>query len=202
MEKATGASPILIKRPNTKTVRVTIVGTAPLIVHQFSEKAKRQMRDKQAKKATTKRATREPDKEFEQAKYKMANGKDGFPALAIKQAMVGSARFTEDAKMTVLRGVIFVKPDETETGLIEIKSKKCEMVEDVVRLSGIGKPADLRYRPYYYGWSMDLKIVYDADVVSIEQVMNLLSRAGLSQGLGEWRPERNGQNGMFEIKEK
>lgn len=191
---------IEIKPPEVETVIVTIVGDTPLIVHKFTEKAKKEMRDKQAKKAKQKKEARDGDLEFEQAKYKMENGKDGFPALAVKQAIIGSARFVEGLPMTILRGTVFVLADETDTGLIEIKAKKCEKVEDMVRV-GMGS-SDFRYRPYYYGWSIELKIKYDKAVLSLEQVLNLLTRAGLSQGLGDWRPERNGQNGMFHIDEK
>jgi hypothetical protein len=190
---------IQIQRPNFDVIKMTIKGETPLIVSRFSEKAKRQILDKQMKKAAKKKEARTPKAEFEAAKYKMSNGKDGFPALCVKLAMVDSSRFVEGLPATVLRGTIFVIPDDMETGLVKIKYKKCKMVEDVVRLQGIGKPADLRFRPYYYDWSMDLKIKLDRDILSQEQVTNLLARAGVSNGLGEWRPERNGQFGMFSV---
>ena len=191
---------IEIRPPQVETVLLRIVGDTPLIVHQFAEKSKKQMRDKQEKKAKAQKEARDSDEEFEQAKYKMSNGKDGFPALAVKQAIVGSARFTDDVPMTILRGTVFVTAEEMETGLVEIKAKKVKKVEDMVRV-GMGS-SDFRYRPYYYDWSIDLKIKYDKSVLSLEQVLNLLTRAGLSQGLGDWRPERNGQNGQFHVDEK
>lgn len=190
---------IQLEKPNFETIGITIKGTSPLIVSQFSAKSKKQILDKQMKKAAKKKEARDPKKEFEAAKYITSDGKDGFPALCVKLAMVDSARFVEGLPATVLRGTIFVVADDMETGLIYIKSKKAKMVEDVVRLAGMGKPADLRFRPYYYDWSMKLTIKYDADILSQEQVVNLLSRAGVSNGLGEWRPERNGQHGMFEV---
>lgn len=191
---------IEIKPPEVETVLITIVGDTPLIVHQFTEKAKKEMRDKQAKKAKAKKDVRDGELEYDQAKYKLDSGKDAFPALAIKQAIVGSARFTDDVPMTILRGTVFVVADEVETGLVELKYKKVKKIEDMVRV-GMGS-SDFRYRPYYYDWSIDLKIKYDKSVLSLEQVVNLLTRAGLSQGLGDWRPERNGQNGQFHIDEK
>lgn len=191
-----------IERPNFEVLGATIKGTSPLIVSKFSEKAKKQILDKQMKKAAKKKESRKPEKEFEAAKYLTSDGKDGFPALCVKLAMVDSARFVDGVPATVLRGTVFVVPDDMETGLVYIKSRKCKMVEDVVRLQGMGRPADLRFRPYYYDWSMKLSIKYDKDILSREQVMNLLARAGVSNGLGEWRPERNGQFGMFEVSDK
>ena len=43
-------------------------------------------------------------------------------------------------------------------------------------------------------------IEFDNDQFSPGQILNLLQRAGFSQGLGEWRPERNGDFGTFEVK--
>ncbi len=189
---------IAVNEPNIKEMVVTLIGDSPLIVHRFSEKAKRMMLEKQQKKAAKKKEARKPREEFEQAKYKLTSGKDGFPSLAIKQAIIGAARFVDDLPMTVIRGAVFVQCDEQETGLIAIKTpKKAKMVEDIVRI-GQGT-SDLRFRPYYYDWTMKVTIKFDEDILSLEQVVNLLARAGLSQGIGEWRPERNGQSGQFHI---
>ena len=37
------------------------------------------------------------------------------------------------------------------------------------------------------------------DVISSEQAYNLLLIAGFASGIGEWRPERNGDFGTFEV---
>lgn len=189
-----------IKKPLLKDLKFTLIGETPLIVHRFSEKVKKQMLDKQQGKKIGKNKFREPEVEYEDAKYKMSDGSDGFPALAIKQSIVDSARFFDDLPMTFLRGAIFVVADDKETGLVKINYGREEMVEDAVRLSG-GGTTDLRYRPYYYDWSIDLKLRVDAGLLTVEQVAALLYRAGISQGIGEWRVERNGQNGVFTLKE-
>ncbi len=50
-------------------------------------------------------------------------------------------------------------------------------------------------------WFMDVKFVYDPDVITEEQLRKLLYVAGFGVGIGEWRPERDGQNGMFHVDE-
>jgi len=189
-----------ITLPQFKLTKMTLIGETPLIVHRFAEKAKKQILSKQQGKNPKKKEFREPEKEYEAAKYKLSDGSDGFPALCIKQAVVDSARFFDDLPMTFLRGVIFIVPDDLDTGLMKLDYSHEEMVEDTIRLSG-GGTSDLRYRPYYYDWKIKAQVKYDAGLITLDQLGALFVRAGMSQGLGEWRPERNGQNGIFNIEE-
>jgi hypothetical protein len=179
-----------------KIVRTTVkvVGTSTLIVHAWSVKAKEQMRAKQQKLAKTAKEAKDPDADFQGAKYIDAQGRDCVPALAFKNAIVSAARFSEDLKMTVLRGAVFVVGE-----LLPINYESCVMREDTVRV-GMGT-ADLRYRPEYFGWSIDLPIEFNSSVLSASQVMNLVKLAGFSVGICEWRPERDGQHGRFDIAE-
>jgi hypothetical protein len=188
-------TPFIINRPNIQKITVPIVGTSPLIMHKFSEKAKKQMLDKQMKKAAKKTAARDPQQEFKDSIYRNAKGKVAFPANAVKQAIVSAARSVDGLPMTVLRASVFVKGDEAD--LIPVKHKELRMREDTVKI-GQGT-TDLRFRGEVLGWTMDLPIEYNADVISAEQVLNLLQIAGFSNGLGEWRPERNGNYGTFTL---
>jgi len=174
-----------------RRVVIPIVGISQLIVNNWSQKSLQMIRDTQQKKAKTAREAKNPEADFEAAKYKNENGEDCVPAGAFKNAIVAAARYN-DAKMTVLRGALFVVGD-----LIPIEFETCTMREDPVRV-GMGK-TDLRYRPGYSGWSVDLTIEYNANVISIEQLINLVKLAGFSVGICEWRPEKNGQFGRFEI---
>ncbi len=188
---------VTIPKPNLQLLSVNIKGTAPLIFHRWSEKAKKMIQDKQAKKANKGREARNPEKEYEESFYYNSEGKIAFPALNIKQAITDSSRNVEGITMTLLRGALLVQGDED--GLIPVKYKEKSMREDMVRLGGMGNPADIRYRGQVTGWSMKFTIQYNGDVLSAEQIVNLLSLAGFACGLGEWRPERNGAFGTFEV---
>jgi hypothetical protein len=180
---------------NIQLMKVKINGTAPLIFHKWDEKAIRMILDKQMKKAQKGREVRDPEKEYESSFYYDSEGNIAFPARNIKQAIVGSARFINGVPMTILRGALFVEGDKD--GFIPLTYKEKTMRQDMVTV-GMGT-ADIRFRGQVEGWSMELMIKFDANILSSEQVLNLLQRAGFSQGLGEWRPERNGDNGTFEI---
>lgn len=214
---------VAIPAPNIRQMGVRIKGTSPLIFHKWSEKAKRQIRDKQAMKAKTAREVRNPVEEYINSFYYTSGGEVAFPALSIKQALVGAARSIEGVTMTELRGAVFVigDPDGMIPVLIEGKPIKpqaqpdiegnfpenifgvdpkipqIEMREDMVRV-GMGS-ADLRYRGQVKDWEMAFIIKFNANKLSYEQVLNLVQYAGFSSGLGEWRPEKNGGYGTFEV---
>lgn len=180
---------------NTEIMKVKIIGTTPLIFHKWDEKAIKMILDKQMKKAQKGREVRDPEKEYENSFYYDSEGNIAFPARNIKQAIVGSARFINGVQMTQLRGTIFVHGDAD--GMIPITYKNKSMRQDMVTV-GMGT-ADIRFRGQVEGWSMVISIEYDTDLLSAEQVINLLQRAGFSQGIGEWRAEKNGSNGGFRI---
>jgi hypothetical protein len=187
---------ISIPAPNIQTITVEIESETPLIYHKWSEKAIKMIEDKQQKKATKGRETRNPEDEYKNSYYYNSEGKIAFPANNIKQAMVGACRFLDKSvPMTLIRGAVFVVGDKDS--LIPVTYEKDEMRTDMVTV-GMGS-ADVRYRGQLTGWSMRLLIKFNADVISAEQVINLLQIAGFSQGLGEWRPEKNGDFGTFKV---
>jgi hypothetical protein len=103
----TDAPAIQIQRIASQKVRVPIIGTTPLIVHNWDDKARRQMLDKMQGRRAPK-AVRDPQADYEASLYRTATGY-GFPVLAFKAATVGAARFFgKDVKMTELRQFLFM----------------------------------------------------------------------------------------------
>ncbi len=189
-----------ISRIDTETLHVPIVGTAPLIVHKFSEKAKRQMLDRQQNN-TTPRQPREPDTEYEAAFYRL-NGGYGFPVTAFKAATVSAARFYgKDVKMTELRQFIFMKGEigpEDPQALVQIVGEP-RMREDVVRLGGYGSSCETRYRPEFPEWTTTLEVIFVRSCISRQSVLSLIDAGGLGIGVGDWRPEKRGEFGTYAI---
>lgn len=208
MATATPVTPspsIVIDKIGIKTMLVPIKGTSPLIVHNFSEKSKRQMLEAQQGKRSIKEH-RDPQAEFEAAFYRLhREGQPdayGFPAVGFKAATIGAARFYGKAvKMTEIRQCMFVKGEFTKADpqqLVEIVGTP-EMREDIVRLGGMSRSADLRYRPMFPEWSTTLEVQYVESTLSKESVLSLIDAGGLGVGIGEWRPEKNGQFGCYQI---
>jgi hypothetical protein len=71
------------------------------------------------------------------------------------------------------------------------------MREDMVRLPS--RVADIRHRGEFKDWSATITLQVNTSSLSVEQLANLFLIAGFAVGVGEWRPERNGQYGRFEV---
>lgn len=211
-----------IQRIAASAIRVPIVGTAPLIVHNWSDKAKRQMLDAQQGKRKVKEV-RDPLADYAASFYNIETEEGerpryGFPILGFKAATISAARFYgKDVTMTMLKQCLFFRGKMTAADnqqLTEINydwnpamedmdeadpRKNPHMREDVVRL-GQGS-TDLRYRAEFYPWSAELIITYVESALSKDSVLSLVDSGGMGVGVGEWRPQRGGQYGTYEIDE-
>lgn len=188
---ATTETPIQIPKIDVRQMTITLIGDSPLICHRWSEKAKKQMLDKQMKKAKTAKEAKDPDADFKASLYGLPDGGYGFPCVAFKSAAVGACRFSDGIKMTEARGAFHVVGE-----LAKIDGTP-NMREDMVRV-GMGT-ADIRHRGEFKTWRVSLLISYNASVFSPEQIVNLLNLAGFGVGVGEWRPEKDGSYGRFHV---
>lgn len=196
------APQIHIAKIASETLFIPIIGTTPLIMSRFSEKAKRKMLDAQQGRRTPKEI-RNPEEEYEASMYRLADG-FGFPAVAFKSATVAAARFYgKDVKMTELRQFLWFTgemADNTDQPLVPINGQP-KMREDYVRLAGASRSADLRYRAEFWPWDAVLKVTYVSSCLSRESVLSLIDAGGMGVGVGEWRPERKGDFGTYSIDE-
>lgn len=191
---------IEISRLGAATLHVPIRGTAPLLMHKFSEKAKRQMLDAQQGRRSPK-VNRDPEADFIAATYHLDDGGYGFPTIGFKAATVSAARFFgKDVTMVGLRQSMFFRGEHSKAEgqqLTRIEGPDPIMREDVVRLGQSG--TDLRYRPQFNDWTAILIIVYVKSMLSPGSILSLVDAAGLGVGVGEWRPEKKGDYGTFEV---
>jgi hypothetical protein len=175
-----------------------IRGTSPVIMHQWSEKAKSMMRDKQQEgKKTKARDLRKPDEEAKAATYRTVNGDVGIPAMALKASIVTAAHKDIGIEKTLVRKALFLICKDP--GLV-IPFTSCDepiVREDMVRV-GMGS-ADLRYRPEFRNWKATVEFEIDAELLQDSDVLALVGRAGFGVGLCEWRPEKGGEFGRYEI---
>lgn len=206
---------IEIRPISIKKVTLKIVGDTPIIMHAWSEKAKRMMLEAQMGKAKGKKKepknpmedfidsmywlTPKPAKATQEAFDKaIASGaRFGFPVTAFKQAAISAAyRMAWVKNQMGLRGAFFI--DSDAEGMVEIHSDPPVMREDMVKI-GMGT-ADIRYRGEFRNWGADITISYNENgEYSLENIVNIINAGGYVCGVGEWRPEKDGDYGRFHV---
>lgn len=207
--KPTGEN-VGIELPELKAqiMEVTLIGDSPLIVHAWSMKAKREMLDKQLKVAKGAREAKDPKADFEASMYRLADGGHGFPSVAFKNAAVTAGTSVAGITKIAARQAFHILGEDADikgafdgsksrVNLVRIEGAEPEIREDMVRI-GLGS-ADLRYRAEYSGWHAKILVRFNANVLSPAQILNLLNTAGFAVGVGEWRPEKDGQSGLFHV---
>lgn len=208
-KKTDGESTTVEIRPaNLQVIAVEIEGTAPYVQLKFSEKAKGSMAAKQMAgstgKASKAKAARSFEDDFRQAQHISEEGWHGIPATAFRAAMIDACR-TVGLEMTRAKMAVFVVADGLDaddgTPLVRLDAPPPEMHVGAVRnATGV---ADLRARPMWRRWKAVVTLRFDADILTAENVVNLLSRAGQQVGVGEGRPfskKSVGQGwGTFEV---
>ena len=193
------------------TLRIMLTGTEPLICHQFSDKARRTMADKQQGKAIGTKEKKNPFNEMMGCFYILdpksvakikpievgdtlpyIKGAFGFPCSGFKKAAIATGSFIDGIQKIQIAGALHVNGR-----MAELVYDHIEMVEDPVRV-GMGK-ADLRYRPYFHEWSTTLEIEYNANVFTPEMLATIWEAAGFHIGIGDWRPQKSGSFGRFRV---
>lgn len=216
---------ISIERPVKGSLTLRIVGDSPLIVHAWSEKAKKEMLQAQQGKKLLKKdkVAKNPDGECAEALYWLDGKPDiayadwteellhqygktarfGFPACAVKAAAISAAYRMGFMKNKVTGNALFHIFGMDDPEFIEIKTfdeskPKFERRCDEVKI-GMGT-SDLRYRPEFAGWYADLRVEFlQNGMIDMDSIVNMIELGGTMCGLGEWRIEKGGINGAFHV---
>lgn len=195
---------VSIKPMNMKILKFALIGTAPLMQAAFTAKARLAIEAKHRAGSTAKnkktREARDFEQQFKDAMHISEEGWVGIPAPAFRNACIAACRVA-DFKMTLAKMSIFILADGLDKvngqPLVKLnppQPNKAEMNMAAVRnASGI---LDLRARPMWRKWGCDLRVRYDADQFTANDVANLLERAGQQVGIGEGRPFSRESCGM------
>jgi hypothetical protein len=234
----------VIRRVGTERLLIPIIGTAPLIMHRWSEKARRELLESQQGKKKIKTPL-DPQAEYEASSYRIEGvevpilgrdprtpvethstesqarrnaedaerGRDpqmapietvegpvyGFPALAFKSATVETFRFFDKSvtKVMLQQSLYFkgVFSKSEPMSLVRIYGEP-QMREDIVT---VGMGTQPRYRAEFEEWRAVLDVRYVTATLDPGTVLNLIESGGMFVGVGEWRPEKSGESGTYEI---
>jgi len=176
-----------------------------LVVHNFGEKAKQEIRDKQEHKARTKKGIRDTNAEFLANRYVDTEGRECIPVTALKKAIVSAASAFDDLTKVGLRQAVFVDAlDSPGASLIPLLTPTGKPAIGTIREDAVTigiNTRGLAYRPQYSEWTVRLRIEFNPRLVSEAQLVALIEQAGWGVGICEGRPEKTSALGWgrFEI---
>lgn len=185
---------------------IEIKGTSPFLCNKFSEKAKKQIEDKQKGTPRNKKMARDPEAEFEAAQYNITTDKNGdplkkpipaIPACMFKKSFVNACSFVDGITKVAARGAMHVVGD-----LLPLEGVHWVMDARPVRIGRMGSQVTtMAYRPITNSanWRVMLHIRWNENMFTLEQITNLFVNAGFAVGVGEWRPQKDGSMGMFTV---
>jgi hypothetical protein len=183
-----------------KAVQVEIRGITPLLIHKFGEEAEA---SKKTRRVEVK--TRDPREEARKVAYIAGDGSYFFNAFAIPNSM-GNAGSSHKATGS-RKSLRFVVPSAVrmDTDAVTILNGKGAAKNFEVDARPVTIPATkgrvMRYRPRFNDWGARFVMHVDDELLSLEMAHQLLSEAGQSIGIGDFRPEKRGPFGRFRVVE-
>jgi hypothetical protein len=203
-----------IPKVKVKRFKVRIVGDSPVIVHAWSEKAKKEMLENQTgPKPKTPKEPRNPAGEFINSMYWLSGRPEELTMPAFEKAVKKGAKFGMPVSMFIKAAAngarhngaakfknevfskMWISGDAGEMATIKSDPPICR--EDMVKIGAQTKVSYLRYRGEFRNWSVELNISYNANISSIEEIISFLNLGGFSAGVGEWRIDKGGIFGAY-----
>lgn len=207
-----------IPETTEKVVEVDIVGCAEgMLQNQLTDEVKRILKYGPPTGARKTRAqkTEAALKNWKNTGHFTKKGARGHPCEAFLKAMQRAASMVElscGAKkgcMKAIPSIITPLPDAfSKKGLplttysYDPKANFDKNVEPAEHwaVNKVNKAPVAVYRTHIPGgWKMSVKISYDSSVLSVQDILMLLQKAGSNVGIGAWRKENGGVFGRFEV---
>lgn len=179
-----------------KTVKVKIEGISPLLFNRFKESS--EMPPTMRK--NTKKDYGTPRVQAEATAYKDDNGKLWMPSSWVKGAMQTIASdYTLPSSRKSVKSVLggCVRPSEEKLYFLEkytIKNIEVDSRPVVIQRARV-----MKHRARLETWSIECFLEIEDDILPIENVHEILGAAGRRSGFGDFRPQKGGQYGRYQI---
>src|SRR3990167_9330720 len=181
-----------------KTITVEIRGITPLLIHRFGEDSEQKGNTRRVE---IKRAG--PREEATKNAYIAKDGTFYFSAASIPGTMknagsnhksVGSRkslRYVVPAAVSMMVDGVTILNGKGPAKAFEVDSRPVTIPATKGRI--------MRQRPRFEQWGAAFELCVDDNLLSPEMAHTLLSEAGQSIGIGDFRPEKRGPFGRFHV---
>lgn len=175
-----------------RKVVIQVEGKTPLLMDRFPEEAQQQILDKQIGiSKSSKKKTRDVDKEVQEAVHRTNKGEIGYPAHGFKAGMMECTSFVGDKFFSKKLVSGALKIVNVVDGLIPLNYGKQDVLQHNIQ-------HNVKFSPQFHDWNCTLEIEYDANNIAVEDIVRLLNYAGHYVGVGAWRPKgARGSSGSY-----
>lgn len=200
-KKATTSTEIEILKVNTGRIEVCLLGDTPIILNRLSEKVMRELLMPKGRKTAADKAANlkhDPMQEFAASPYTNRDP-DGATliehlASAFKKALMTAAVDIPGAAKAQVGRLTWVEGDRVPIYGVP------EILMSPVRSADMNHTPDIRTRAIIRRWACRFRIAFVMPLLKQQDIANLLASAGLTQGVGDWRPQKGaGSYGQFSL---
>ena len=188
---------VTIPEPKIKYVNIKIQGVTPLLQEKMDPRVAELYDKKKAKKLYDEDTRSEEEKVGDKIHY-TPDGNIGYPSAGILRGMLDVA-----PRINGPRAAPFKTEIRQAVGFLEdvipLDYEKQDTATHIGITSGRTRAPRLIIRPQFHNWSATLKICYNEDIISLEQLINLINWAGFHCGLGGFRRSCNGNFGQYKV---
>jgi hypothetical protein len=193
-----------ILKVTTGTFECCIVGTSPLILNRMSEKAKHELLMPKGRKNATERATtlkHVPVEEYRASTYTLKDTDQptllALLSTSFKGALRSAALDMPGAKKAQIGRLTYIAGEYV--GIYGVP----KLFMSITRSADMNKTPDVRTRAIVPEWACVVRVTFVQPLIRAQAVANLLAAAGITIGVGDWRPEKgSGSYGQFRIADK
>ena len=178
-----------------KTYRFRVVGVSPLLMHNPASMAN----SGEARRKTIPT----PEEEAEAGCYRDSDGMLVFPSVAFRNAVLKAAGGLKIGRKTLRSILSHIRMDAEYVRLVDPETGEPLRDYDIdIRRAVVQRQGVHRARPRLDRWAAELGFVVETEIVpqNIEEILaKVLNEAGYTVGVGDYRLEKNGWFGMFDV---
>ena len=168
-----------------KQFTVSISGISSLLMHRFPLEPIEAIEKKT------------PEEQAEIAAYRDSDGQLYIPGMALQRAMVSGGTYVKGKGRASLQkpvaACVFVTPEYLVTSPQEY------VIDSRAVVVPATKGRIVRHRPRLDEWSVQFQLEYDDAQITAIQLREILDKTGSNVGLLDFRPERKGPHGRFQV---
>jgi hypothetical protein len=188
----------------TGTFECYVLGTSPIILNRMSEKVQRELLLPRGRKTEVEKATtlkHDPIAEYRASPYTLKDTKQptllAQLATAFKKALMTAALDMPGARKAQIGRLTWIEGEHV--GLYGVP----KLFMRTTRSADMNRTPDVRTRAIVPEWAARLEVTFVQPLITAQSVANLLAAAGITVGVGDWRPEKGAGNyGQFRIVDK